>query len=255
MTDISLQEYEKVRPTAIIQYENRKIKFLTPTQHTFWRCQSLFTKEPDTIDWIRRFTKNDVFIDVGANVGMYSIWAAATRGTSVYAFEPEASNYALLNQNIALNALQDQVLAFCVALSHQTKFDKLYLSQVSPGGSCHSFGEKVNFNLEPFKPAFAQGCFSTTLDDLIDSGVIPEPTKIKIDVDGLEHLVIQGAERILENPKLDSVLIETNRALTAHQALDEFMKNLGFKTNPQQMELALRTEGTFAGVGNIIYSR
>jgi FkbM family methyltransferase len=44
-------------------------------------------------------------IYVGANVGMYTIWAAATRNARVYAFEPEAQNYATLNRNIALNNL------------------------------------------------------------------------------------------------------------------------------------------------------
>jgi len=40
-----------------------------------WRFKTLFEKEPETIDWINSFRKEDVFWDIGANVGIYSIWA------------------------------------------------------------------------------------------------------------------------------------------------------------------------------------
>ena len=52
-------------------------------------------------------------IDIGANVGMYSIWAAVTRDISVISIEPESQNYAVLNKTILLNNLKDKVTALC----------------------------------------------------------------------------------------------------------------------------------------------
>ena len=68
----------------------------------FWTARNyatLFIKEPITIDWIRSFKKNNIFYDVGANVGMYSIFAALISDVKVYAFEPESNNFQTLMQN------------------------------------------------------------------------------------------------------------------------------------------------------------
>src|SRR5690349_18823938 len=111
---LTLEEYEKLNPRCEIAHEGVKVLYATPTVFTKWRVDSLFEKEPVTIEWIAGFAPDDVFVDVGANVGMYSIWAAKTRKTRVFAFEPEAQNYSLLNRNIVLNDLSDRVRAYCL---------------------------------------------------------------------------------------------------------------------------------------------
>ena len=68
--------------------------------------------------------------DVGANVGMYSIWAAATKGINVIAIEPESQNYAVLNKNILLNNLKDKVTALCFAMSDEEKISELNLRRL-----------------------------------------------------------------------------------------------------------------------------
>ena len=121
---------------------------------------TLFTKEPATIEWIAGFNADDVLVDIGANVGMYSIWSARTRGVRVFAFEPEAQNFALLNRNIVANDLTQRVKAFCLGLSNDTGYGELYLSSSLLGDSCHAVGERLDWKLQPFNTPLTQGCVS-----------------------------------------------------------------------------------------------
>ena len=70
-----------------------KIKFSVSNEATLQRAQTLFTKEPITIQWIRSFKKDSIFFDIGANVGVYTLFAAIVPETQVFSFEPESSNY------------------------------------------------------------------------------------------------------------------------------------------------------------------
>ena len=189
-----------------VDHEGVRIIFETPNDMTAWRVKTLFTKEPDTIRWIAGMQAGATLLDVGANVGMYSLLGAMTRRLTVFAFEPESQNYAVLNANIAANNLSGQVVAFPLALSDRMQLDRLFLSQFSIGGSCHSFGEMVGFDLKPRKAPFAQGAFSATMDQLVDSGALPVPDYIKLDVDGIEHKVMHGCSHTLKNPKVKEIL-------------------------------------------------
>lgn len=240
---------------ASIPYFGGAAKYVTPNQLTQWRVQTFHSKERDTLAWIETFAADDVLVDIGANVGMYSIWAAATRGVRVISFEPESQNYALLNQNIFINGLSDQISAYCMAIAENSGFDKFYLGRFEAGGSCHTFGEALDPNLAPIKAQFSQGCFAAPLDELIEAGVAPAPTHIKVDVDGLEHAVVAGMAGTLHNPALKSVLVEINANLAEHQAILAHMAEIGFHVDDRQRAASLQTEGFFKGAGNVIFWR
>jgi len=239
----------------VLEHEGKSVIFLTPNTRALWRVETLFTKEPDTIEWIAAFAPDDVLVDIGANVGMYTIWAAKTRGARVFAFEPEAQNYALLNRNVLANGLNDLVRAYCVALSDASGFDALYLSDLGVGGSCHSYGAALDFNNQPRAAPFAQGSVAVTLDEMVERGAVPVPQHVKIDVDGLEHKVIAGARQTLANAAVRSVLIEINTNLDEHWELVDIMLGLGFDYSQEQVARAQRSEGTFKGVGNYVFHR
>ncbi len=241
--------------SAIIRHNDVEIAFATPNYATRWRVDTFFTKEPDTIEWIAGFKPDEVLIDIGANVGMYTIWAAMTRAARVYAFEPESQNYAILYQNIVRNKLSKRVVGYCAALSDETRFSLLYLSEFVTGGSIHTFGEELDFKLQPRPSAIAQGCIATTLDHLVGAGIVPVPDHIKIDVDGLEHKVLAGCRSVLADPKVKSVLIEINTNLKEHRALILDMGKLGFSYSQDQVKRSVRTEGAFAGVANHVFRR
>ena len=238
-----------------VGFEDTELLFEAANEAAIWRANTLYEKEPDTIFWLKQIQPGEVFVDIGANVGMYSVVAAKGRGAKVFAFEPEGQNFALLNRNVVYNQIQDQVLAFPLALSNEQRVDKLYLSQFGLGGSCHTFGESKDFHLNDRPESFAQGCVATTLDQLVHDGVLPDPHHIKIDVDGLEHFVLEGASECLNSPTLKSVLVELNTHLAEHRDLVDRLRELGFVFEEQQVEVAIRQEGSFAGIGNYIFYR
>ena len=255
MLMLTLEEYERLNPRCELVHEGMRMQYCTPTLFTKWRVDSFFEKEPITIEWLAGFAPGAVLVDVGANVGMYAVWAAVTREARVFAFEPEAQNYALLNRNIVLNGLGERITAYCVALSDTAGYSELHLSNLDLGGSCHSLGERVDFRLQPMKPAFSQGCVAARLDDLVAAGVVPLPDHIKIDVDGFEPKVIHGGARTLREPALKSLLIEVNPALEDHRRMIAELEQLGFSYDPKQVAAAERRQGAFKGVAEYVFER
>jgi FkbM family methyltransferase len=252
---LTLEEYERLNPRSEIEHGGVRMVFATPSTFTRWRVESIYEKEPWTLEWIAGFGAGDVMLDCGANVGMYSIWAAATRRARVYAFEPEAQNYALLNRNILLNELSELVHAYCVGLSDEPGLTTLHIADLRVGGSCHAVGQALNFEHKPLKAVFAQGCTAQTLDELVRSRQLPVPNHIKIDVDGFEPRVIAGARTTLRETAVKSLLIETNQNLDDHREMVRELNALGFRHDPAQVARAERKEGTFKGVAEYVFRR
>lgn len=253
--NLTLDQYEKLNPRCEIEHEGVRMTFMTPSVFTRWRVDSIYQKEPWTLEWIATFKEGETLLDCGANVGMYTIWAAATRGVRVVALEPESQNYALLNKNIMANGLTEKVRAYCMGLSDATGMFDLHMADMRVGGSNHAVGEALNFKLEPLRPVFAQGCIAYKLDELVNSGAFSVPDHIKIDVDGIEHKIIVGARETLRRPQVKSLLIETNQNLAEHQAMIAELNALGFMHDPAQVRRAERKEGTFKGVAEHVFRR
>jgi FkbM family methyltransferase len=252
---LTLEQYEQLNPRCEIEHAGRRMIFATPNMGTKWRVETIYSKEPCTLEWIARFDTDDIFLDVGANVGMYTIWAAATTGATVFAFEPESQNYALLNRNIRFNNLQHRVTAYCIGLSDQQGLTELYMANVAAGGSCHSVGEPLDYKHDPLPVAFRQGCVAFRLDDLVSTGLIPLPNHIKIDVDGFEPRVIAGARTTLTDGSVKSLLIEVNLNLADHQSMVRDLSRLGFEHDPDQVARAMRKDGPFKGVAEHVFTR
>lgn len=252
---LTLEEYEKLNPRTELTSGGVAVWYATPNSATRWRVETLFKKEPITIEWIAGFRAGEVLADVGANVGMYSIWAARSRGVRVVAFEPESQNYALLNRNIVLNGLGGQVTAFCLALSDAAGLSQLHLSEFLPGASCHSFGEKVDYKHQPMTPAHSQGSVAAVLDDLVDAGAVPVPDHVKIDVDGFEPKVVAGLRRLVGAGRIKSFLIEVNQNLPDHMDMVRELHAAGFAHDPAQVAAAERKSGPFEGCAEYVFRR
>lgn len=222
---------EVLRATEEIAYharDDQAYRFSASSPLLLWRARTLFVKEPETLEWIRKFSPTDVFYDIGANVGTYTIYAARRCGR-VYAFEPESANYAALNRNIRLNAVGDRVRAFPVAIAESMRIDSLRLHSTAPGAALHVFGRDTDFKSDRFSPAFEQGAIAVTLDTLVLELGLPPPTWIKIDVDGLEAEVLQGAPQTLALRSLRGLLLEINERQESDMSLVEHLGSLGFR--------------------------
>jgi FkbM family methyltransferase len=208
----SPREYlKKVGRIRQVTSNGHTYSFVCPNRTVSWRVTTFLTKEPETIEWIDTFTPGDVMFDIGANIGLYSIYAAS-RSVRVMAFEPESQNYALINQNIFLNGYGDRIACIAVALSDREGVDYIYLSRFRAGESLHNFGAALDWQQRPFTPSFQQGSLSFSLDRFLELQPEPFPTHIKIDVDGIEAKVIRGAARTLRDPRVKSLLVEFDGA-------------------------------------------
>ncbi len=221
----------------------------------FVRALTLFTKEPETISWIDSYIEvGDVLYDVGANVGVYSLYAAhSTPKTKVVAFEPEASNYSLLNKNIQLNNLDGQIMALNIALNDKNMISYLNLGGLRPGRSGHSFHESKDSNHRLFSPYFRQGVMGLSLDTLLRDYHLPFPNHIKIDVDGNEQKIIAGMKNILGDKRLKTVAIEANVGLSEHIKLKEMMSLNGFSL--MENEEYINKEYMATGFLNLFFCR
>ena len=143
-----------------VERNGKTAQFHVPNDTVAWRVNTLFEKEKCTVDWIESFAPGEVLYDIGANMGGYTVWASK-QGVKVYAFEPEAQNYALLCKNLTLNKVEGS--GYCLALSDKPSLSTIYLTSQAPGGSCNSLGEKVGPDLQP-REGIPQGAFGYTLD-------------------------------------------------------------------------------------------
>ena len=128
-----------------------------------WRVQTLFYKEPETIEWINNFEKKNYFWDIGANIGLYSIYCAIIHPKSkIIAFEPSTNNLRIISRNVAINSLFNQISIFPNALSDKDN-QFLYLNESSDlEGSAHNnYGQLQKKNI----------CYST-YGTSIDSYII-----------------------------------------------------------------------------------
>jgi len=174
-----------------------------------FRVDTVATKEPETVDWIlENFRAGDTLFDIGANIGIYSILAAALNpeGT-VVAVEPMPATFARLCQNAKVNALRN-VDPYCVAVADRTGLGTFNYASLWEGSSMHSLGAPRATEQFGETVVFRSGIGVVTLDDL--AAVAGTPSLIKIDVDGGEDDVLAGAEGVLRDPALRSVLLEFN---------------------------------------------
>lgn len=229
-------------PCLEVEVGGRPIKFAESNRLAAKRVDSLFTKEPTTIPWLETFREDEVFVDIGANVGMYTIYASVMTGCRTFAFEPEALNYAELNKNIFVNGLHESVRAYNVAISDVAEVGVLYLGAFGYAYSHHDFNENTwsedkafGDKSTPRDARLPQGCVSESLDRLVASGVVPAPNHIKIDVDGLEHRVFAGLQETLKSPSLRSVLIEIDHRNLHCDAMIDHMASLGWRTSMDQL--------------------
>lgn len=144
-------------------------------------------KEPETVAWIDTIPEGGVLFDIGANVGMYSLYAGK-RKLRVVAIEPHPASYASLCRNIQLNFLEPYVLPLSVAVSTCSAFMPLQYSNWQAGAAFHK-----NHPLQ------------ARLDSIVRT-IRLTPTHLKIDVDGSELDVLQGATKTLES--VQSIMIE-----------------------------------------------
>jgi len=190
--------------------------FPIPNALCRYRVTSFSTKEPETLEWIESMPYGSVMWDVGANIGLYSVYAAKVREANVIAFEPSVFNLELLARSVFLNSLQQRVLLVPVALDEKTGASVFKMSTTAWGGALSTFGQDYGQDGRALADIFAYRTCGVSMRDAVDKLGLPMPQFIKIDVDGIEHLILRGGAAILG--QADSVLVEINDDFAAQAA-------------------------------------
>ena len=214
-------------------------------------------KEPETIFWIENFLKKgDVLYDIGANAGAYSLVAAKIyeQDIKIYAFEPGFATFHQLMRNVLLNGCQKSIFPLQVALSNRTGMDTFNYSSLTPSAAMHALGDAVDFKGDRFIPVFKQLMLTYRLDDLINQFSLPLPNHIKIDVDGLEWEILEGASRYLDNPALRSILVEVDER-TKESKVTQALYEREFKLHSKYKYTYGGDEGAYLNTYNYIFCR
>lgn len=171
----------------------------------YQRAINFETKEKDTLKWIDEFSKNDILFDIGANVGVYSLYASK-KIDLVYAFEPHHQNYSNLVINKNLNNCSN-LKAYCIAFSDNTGTGSFNHYKTNPGSSTSQLNINRDHNNDEFRIKQTQDIIIESISSFINK-VKVYPNHIKIDVDGIEYQIIKGIYNYFNNKKLKSVLVE-----------------------------------------------
>ena len=211
---IWFNDFIQERSYRSIKILDKEIKFFVPNRLLERRVDTYFSKEPETLEWIDSFEKktNLIFWDIGANIGLYSIYNSLKHPKSTtIAFEPSSSNLRVLTRNISINNLEKNIKVVSIPLTNKENiFQEMKESQFVEGGSLNSFGEKFDFEGKEFIPTMKYNLLGTTINYFLENSILDIPDYIKIDVDGIEHLILEGGDKFLNNKKVKSLSIEIN---------------------------------------------
>jgi len=170
---------------------------------------------------VRQLGKSDVVIDVGAHVGLFTLKAVMKGSAKVVSIEPHPVNYKFLTININIAGISSQVIPVKLALSNSKGYAKLCTDRLGASGVATikaSYNRFVCFNVP-----------TETLDDLlVKLGLSDKVTFIKIDVEGAELEVLQGANKILEKGDI-YVAVAAYHYPSEYLNVARYLKGKGFK--------------------------
>ena len=199
-----------------------EIIFYTPNKISSYRAHTFLSKEKDTIEWIEKYgNDNQIFFDIGSNMGVYTILYAKLFKSKVFSFEPSFRNLDLLVRNIQINKLNDRITVISNPVYNNSSVNTFsQATNRTAGMALGAFGEKTlsgfNFNT-----------LGLSIDHLLNQKLISPPNIIKVDVDGNELKIIKGALNTIKNNSCKTLLIETRE--TTSNKIEKLISDCGFQ--------------------------
>jgi FkbM family methyltransferase len=164
-----------------------------------WNVKTVFNQH---------YKNYDVFIDVGANIGTYTIMFAV-RGLRTFSFEPAYENYKALNINILLNNLEKLSTIYNLGLNNKNTKASFSFDPLNTGAS--HLGTLPAETLEAEKRSISTEIQLIPLDEMVSKMNLNQDDRVmmKIDVEGMEAEVIEGASDFIKNCKELFIVMES----------------------------------------------
>jgi len=237
--------------------EQIRFKLYTPNTECAFRYNTFSSKEPEMLEWIDEYGGEGAFYDIGANIGIYSLYYAKSKTGSVYSFEPSVFNLRQLAKNISINTMSDRITILSNPLSNITGVATFTNGSIDEGAALSAFGVNYGYDGKLINADIKYSVLGFSLDDLLKNGLISKaPSLIKIDVDGIEHLILRGAKNTLENNSLKSIFIEVNDDFEK-QSMDvkKLLESAGFTLKEKRQSDMIKGSPKFGGIYNQIWIR
>ena len=214
-----------------INVKNFTIKFYAPTLVIKWRFDTILSKEPETIEWIDGFNNSTEFIfwDIGANVGLYSLYTARKyKNSKIISFEPSTSNLRVLSRNISLNNLSNKIRINQLPLFDKNlDFNLMKEKKFIEGGALNAFSVDHDYQGKKFFSENSYKIMGTSINYLIDNNILEIPDYIKIDV--IKSICIELNEDFKDQLDLSLKILKNNNfVIRQKKHADEFDKSLKF---------------------------
>lgn len=162
---------------------------------------------------------NDVVVDIGANIGIFTLYAATKTQNKIYAFEPFPGNYEFLLRNIATNGLRN-VTTDCLAVSDKRGVKKLYLSKKSGGQML--FDHRIDGR--PFIEVPTQ-----TLAGIMKERSMNEIDFLKMDCEGSEGQILASTPSdCLQRIRAIAMEFHDNVSILKHEDIQRLLEHHGF---------------------------
>jgi FkbM family methyltransferase len=222
---------QNLLPITILDYQKKNLLLHADCEQDWYRARAC-QKEPETVQWIENNIRpGDVFYDIGANVGAYSLVAAGhcLGQARIYAFEPSFSTYHQLCRNILLNHCESSVFPHMFCLTDINKQVIFNYHSIESGSALHTIGENyVDCHGQFFKPPFRQNILGFSIDYLVKFLNFEVPNHIKLDVDGTELEILRGADDVLSGDKVKSILVEVTKRNDQADLIEKFLQQKGY---------------------------
>lgn len=235
------------KPHTVKWIENLKLN-ITKGMHGATGCIYVGLPEFKDMSFLLHYLNSDsYFIDVGANVGVYSLLAAGIKGCETVTIEPITSTFNYLEQNITLNQLEKKITPLNIGLSFEK--GQLYFTQGEDTMN-HVTDKETNNSI-------------TVEVDVLDRIISPTEqrnTVIKLDVEGFEYNVLSGGQNTLKNENITAFIVELNgcglKFGFKDEMVDELLTNNGFeKYDYDPFNRSLQKIKTFNTEENTLYLR
>jgi len=218
-------------------------KINNSTEVMRWRAETFWAKEPETILWIKDHcgSTNPVsfFLDVGANIGMYSLFAASlSQSICIIAVEPAPNNSKYLSENIQLNNFSNRFTIVSQPLASKVFEGSLANPDQRPGATGAQVHEESTLGELQIT--------TTTGDFLVEQSAIYDGI-LKIDVDGNELDILSGFEKSLKEKRFRSILVELTGSninqITEFMGDCGYVEDLWYRALPEHSDSRRRASG------------